>query len=135
MYRPRSWPELADMIAALLAGDGAPLLSYNQAGLNLSDTTSPQKTTYAINAVTCVDGPPLRGKYTPEEAVQEVLDAAVVTYETTSTLFAGLGIEASCLTWRAEETERYTGPWNSSLANPILVIGNTADVSRQDHDS
>lgn len=129
MYRPRSWPDLATKLASLLAGDGAPILSELQSGLNLSDTTSPQRTTYAINAVTCVDGPPLAGKFTPEEAVEAVLGAAVTTYQTTSTLFAGLGIEPSCFTWKAQETERYIGPWNSSLANTILVIGNTADVS------
>lgn len=63
--------------------------------------------------------------------MQEILDAAVETYETTTTLFAGLSTGPVCFHWRAEETERYTGPWNSSLANTILVIGNTADV--RDH--
>ncbi|KAF8314514.1 alpha/beta-hydrolase [Clavulina sp. PMI_390] len=127
MYKPRGWTGLAKKLAALLLGDGAPFLSAAQSGLNLSDTTSRQSTTYGINAVTCTDGAPLVGKYTAEEAVQHALDAAIKTYETTTTLFSGLEVETTCFSWRATASERYTGPWNSSLANPILVIGNTAD--------
>lgn len=133
MYSPRIWPQVANKIAALLSGDGTPILSDLQSTLNLSDINSPQQTTYAIWAISCADGPPLRGKFTPEEGVQGILDAAIATYETATTLFAGLHLEPTCLTWRAEEIERYTGPWNSSLANTILIIGNTADVRLHDH--
>ena len=35
-----------------------------------------------------------------------------------------------CHHWNPRETERFVGPFNSTnLANDILVIGNTADVS------
>jgi len=29
--------------------------------------------------------------------------------------------------WPSRAVERFTGPWNHTLASPILVIGNTAD--------
>ncbi|KAF8314513.1 hypothetical protein DL93DRAFT_2167299 [Clavulina sp. PMI_390] len=127
LFKPRSWPSLADKLAALLAGDGAPLLSSIQSGLNLSDTASPQRTTYALNAVKCTDGRPLSERMDPEEAVQKVLDAAVTTYESTTTLFAGFGSQSVCFVWKPVAIERYTGPWNATLANKVLIIGNSAD--------
>ncbi|KAG8790262.1 hypothetical protein FRC12_012378 [Ceratobasidium sp. 428] len=32
-----------------------------------------------------------------------------------------------CHHWPVRAVERFTGPWNSKLSNPILVIGNEAD--------
>ncbi|KAF8314505.1 alpha/beta-hydrolase [Clavulina sp. PMI_390] len=127
MYKPREWDALASNLAALLAGDGAPLLSVHQASINFSDTTSAQKTSYIVNAVSCSDGPPMVREWTSEESVQQALDMAVETYETSTTLFSGIEQITACSTWKATASERYTGPWNSSLANPILIIGNTAD--------
>jgi hypothetical protein len=33
----------------------------------------------------------------------------------------------ACHKWPARSVERYQGPWNHTLKNPILVIGNKAD--------
>ena len=130
MYKPRGWPYLAQLLEAALAGDGAPILNLKQGGLNLSDTTSIQETLSAIYAVTCTDGPSLTNKYSDDEVVDLLLNATVDTYERSSTMFAGLvdGFQI-CFHWKARATERFTGPFDSSLANPILIIGNTADVS------
>ena len=35
-----------------------------------------------------------------------------------------------CSFWPDRAVERYTGPWNKKLANPILVTGNTVSASR-----
>jgi hypothetical protein len=129
MYRPRGWPGLARFLEAALTGDGAPILNSKQGDLNLSDTTSPQKTGSAIYAVTCTDGPPLANKYSDEEVVDLLVNAAIDTYDRSSTMFAGLAAEPICFHWKPRASERFTGPFNSSLANPILIIGNTADVS------
>lgn len=59
MYRPREWSRLATIIAAALAGDGAPLLNVVRPFINLTDVDGPQATSQAIWAVTCPDGPPL----------------------------------------------------------------------------
>lgn len=130
MYRPRNWPALAEALASLVAGDGAPLLNTINGKLNLSDATSLPSTEHALSAVTCVDGPELFEKFTPEEAVEEVVDWTVRTWQTSSTLFASSGVDMACFPWKRRESERYTGPFNTTgLANSILVIGNTADVS------
>ena len=33
-----------------------------------------------------------------------------------------------CSFWPDRAVERYTGPWNKKLANPILVTGNTVSA-------
>ena len=30
----------------------------------------------------------------------------------------------ACATWPAEDPDRYTGPWNTPTANPVMLIGN-----------
>ena len=43
---------------------------------------------------------------------------------------AGLSLlwtDEICSTWPARSAENYQGPWNRRTANPILVVGNTAD--------
>ncbi|KAF8314503.1 alpha/beta-hydrolase [Clavulina sp. PMI_390] len=127
LYKPRVWTDLATKLAALLAGDGAPFLSAVQSRLDLSDTTSRQSTGSAVEAVICTDGPPPSVEYTVEERVQQALEAAIDSYESTTTLFSGLEAVMTCSSWKLTASERFTGPWNSSLANPMLIIGNTAD--------
>ena len=39
----------------------------------------------------------------------------------------GWWLWAPCASWQAQSAERYTGPWNATTANPILVIGNRYD--------
>ena len=34
---------------------------------------------------------------------------------------------APCASWRARSAERYTGPWNATTKNPILVLSNRYD--------
>jgi pimeloyl-ACP methyl ester carboxylesterase len=33
-------------------------------------------------------------------------------------------VSLPCATWPARDADRYTGPWNRSTANPLLLIGN-----------
>ncbi|QRV74200.1 Abhydrolase domain-containing protein [Ceratobasidium sp. AG-Ba] len=125
MYRPRGWGLLAEQISAALQGNGAPITNAVLNTIEL-DTTVKAKTALAIEAVTCVDGPDLRD-VDPRKAVEAIITENVATYEQVSTHFAA--IEASmCHHWNTREAERYLGPFNhTTLANDILVIGNTAD--------
>lgn len=128
MYAPKAWVSLADNLAAALAGNGAPILNSVRPRVDLSDETSPQATMSAGAAVQCVDGPPMRGKYTREQAVDKILEAAV-ELQKVSPLMGSTGIWLPCFTWEAREVERYTGPWNTTgLASTVLIIANTADV-------
>jgi pimeloyl-ACP methyl ester carboxylesterase len=39
----------------------------------------------------------------------------------------GWWLWAPCASWPARSSERFTGPWTATTANPILVIGNRYD--------
>ena len=89
-----------------------------------------QETLSAIYAVTCTDGLSLTSKNSDDEVVDLLLNATVDTYQRWSTMFAGLVDELQiCFHWKARATERFRRLFDSNLANPILIIGNTADVS------
>ncbi|KAF8677373.1 alpha/beta hydrolase fold [Rhizoctonia solani] len=125
MYRPRGWPALAEQIAAGINGDGAPITN---AVLNTIERNSTKKaqTAMAIEAVTCVDGPELYD-VDPHKAVEAIIEENVQTYGQVSTHFAGVEV-SMCHHWKTREAERFVGPFNhTTLANDILVIGNTAD--------
>ncbi|CAE6402052.1 unnamed protein product [Rhizoctonia solani] len=125
MYRPRGWPTLAEQIAAGLKGDGAPIMN---AVLNSIERNSTKKaqTAMAIEAVTCVDGPELYN-IDSHKAIEDIIEENVLTYEQVSTHFAAVEI-SMCHHWKSREAERFAGPFNhTTLANDILIIGNTAD--------
>lgn len=89
------------------------------------NVTKPAQTIFSITAVTCVDTPDFEG-VSKEEAFQDILKEIVVA-ETVSSLFASLQFDM-CQHWSIRETERFTGPFNQTLSNTMLIIGNTADV-------
>ncbi|KAG8748339.1 hypothetical protein FRC10_005886 [Ceratobasidium sp. 414] len=125
MYRPRGWTTLAEQISAAMHGNGAPVANavLNTVELN---TTVRAATALAIEAVTCVDGPDLRD-VDPRKAVEATIEENVATYEKVSTHFAGIEV-SMCHHWKPREAERFIGPFNhTTLANDILIIGNTAD--------
>ncbi|CAE7232071.1 unnamed protein product [Rhizoctonia solani] len=127
MYRPRGWPTLAEQLAAGIRGDGAPIINAMLNTIELN-TTKKAETAMAVEAVICVDGPELYGAE-PQETVEAMVEENVLTYERVSTHFAALEMALVwCHHWRSREAERYVGPFNhTTLANEILVIGNTAD--------
>ncbi|OBZ74766.1 hypothetical protein A0H81_05697 [Grifola frondosa] len=61
--------------------------------------------------------------------MDDVFNAIVNITRTTSPMFGAWWPVGPfyCPFWPVRAVERYTGPFNSSLANPILVIGNTDD--------
>jgi hypothetical protein len=90
MYRPRGWSKLAEQIAAAMHGNGAPIADAVINTIELNTTVKAQ-TALAIEAVTCVDGPDLRG-VDPRKAVEDVIKENVLTYEKVSTHFAGIEV-------------------------------------------
>ena len=125
LYRPREWPTLASNLAAALVGNGVPIVNYALDKIELN-TTIPAKTTSAIYAVTCVDTPDFEG-VDRQKAIDDVVDEMAIAQRLTSRHFSALEIDV-CHHWSAREVERFTGPFNHTLSNEILVIGNTADV-------
>lgn len=125
LYRPRDWPTLASNLAQALEGNGTSIVSLYLDKVELN-TTIPAPTSAAIYAVTCVDTPGFVG-VDKQEALDDMINEMVIAQQRTSWHFASLEIDV-CHHWTARETERFTGPFNHTLSNEILVIGNTADV-------
>lgn len=127
LYRPRDWPTLATNLASAIAGNGVPIVDYFLEKVELNTTISP-RTSAAIYAVTCVDTPPFPEDLTLDEALEDVLHEIELSQRLTSRHFSALDIDL-CQHWTTRAVERFTGPFNHTLKNEILVIGNTADVS------
>ncbi|KAG9092623.1 hypothetical protein FRC06_011854 [Ceratobasidium sp. 370] len=75
---------------------------------------------YALQAITCADAVD-PGNVTTKMVFDELVKAFVIVGP--SRRDGGL----YCHRWPVRAVERFTGPWNSTLSNPILVIGNKAD--------
>lgn len=129
LYRPRDWPTLASNLAAALEGNGTAIVNLYLTTVELNTTVS-APTSSAIDAVTCVDTPDFEG-VGKEQALEDMLTEMIISQQQTSRHFSAGTIDV-CHHWKARETDRFTGPFNHTLNNEILVIGNTADVSR-DH--
>ncbi|CAE7062703.1 unnamed protein product [Rhizoctonia solani] len=81
---------------------------------------------YDYEAITCSDAADAG-----DVTTRDVFDFVVNVTHTISPMFGPVGIprlaRPFCHRWPVRAVERYTGPWNKTLSNPILVIGNTAD--------
>lgn len=127
LYAPRNWPYLASNLAAAIKGDGEPILNAVLDEIEL-DKKVPARTSSAINAVTCVDTPSFEG-ITKDDAFEDIVNEIIISEQETSRHFSAIQFD-TCQHWTVRETERFTGPFNSTLNSQILIIGNTADVSK-----
>ncbi|KAF9648255.1 hypothetical protein BDM02DRAFT_3115743 [Thelephora ganbajun] len=60
---------------------------------------------------------------------QAVFDELIRVVKDVSPVFGGQFPQPGhyCHRWPSRAVERFTGPWNSTLKNPIIIIGNKAD--------
>ncbi|KAL1725876.1 Alpha/Beta hydrolase protein [Schizophyllum commune] len=129
MYAPTQWSSLATVIAVysgalqLLAANQTvpPALAQLSAQAKNDFSTSP---TYGLQAVTCADSVDA-GNMTMRGAFDAIVNASTNVSPMFGPQWGTAG--ALCFAWPARAVERYTGPWNNKLKNPILVIGNTFD--------
>ncbi|KAI0743130.1 alpha/beta-hydrolase [Daedaleopsis nitida] len=80
---------------------------------------------YSTSAIFCADGKDSFGALNMTDIFEHVIDAVRdITH-----MFGALWPFHTyyCDYWPARSVERYTGPFNKTLANPIIVIGNTYD--------
>ncbi|KAG8721739.1 hypothetical protein FRC08_010620 [Ceratobasidium sp. 394] len=144
MYSPTEWPKLA----AKLLNISEFLTNHARSNSNTPSTkrvfdlpmlrrpifpltrrqnpsnTSDPAPDYAFQAVTCSDGVD-PGNVTTKMVFDEMVK---VTREVSPMFGPMWGISSFyCHRWPVRAVERYTGPWNTQLSNPILVIGNEAD--------
>jgi pimeloyl-ACP methyl ester carboxylesterase len=115
---PSQWPTLAAGLEQAADGDGSALATTAREARDLL-----QQALLSATALQCVDKPP--------PAPGAVRDWPTVIPRLTATNFTGSAegwwLWAPCASWRARSADRYTGPWNATTPNPILVIGNRYD--------
>ncbi|KZT58667.1 hypothetical protein CALCODRAFT_482133 [Calocera cornea HHB12733] len=117
---PRTWPTRSAILAAAIAGEGKLLLQQTNVFGEAADMSR--------QAVSCNDAVRL----TPQTAAshEEVLDEYVhVLKSVTKLTMAVVSSEpdSGCQYWPVDPPERFSGPWNQTLRNPIVVFSNTAD--------
>ncbi|CAE7193805.1 unnamed protein product [Rhizoctonia solani] len=136
MYHPSGWPQLAkDLVEVYKVVHNETRTSQTKRSLpepligvsprqTANGTNSDPAPDYAFQGVTCADA------VDPgDTTTKDVFDFLVEVTRTVSPMFGPQWGEAGfyCHRWPVRAVERYTGPWNKKLANPILVIGNEAD--------
>ena len=115
---PSTWPQLAAELDAAADGDGSALAT------RVRDVRAfAQEALVPAVALQCADKPlPRPGAVQAWPTVIGGLsDIAFVAP------VDGWWLWAPCASWRTRSADRYTGPWNASTPNPILVIGNRYD--------
>ncbi|CAE6457439.1 unnamed protein product [Rhizoctonia solani] len=138
MYTPSAWSQLAQNLAgaheflekAIGAQTTRSLPASSNDALPLQSTTDSISTNdllapdYAFHGVTCADAVDPGNTTT-----QDVFHFLEHVTRTVSPMFGPSWVSSGfvCHHWPVRAVERYTGPWNKMLANPILVIGNKAD--------
>ncbi|QRV77165.1 Abhydrolase domain-containing protein [Ceratobasidium sp. AG-Ba] len=137
MYAPSRWPRLAESLANITEF----LTSHTNSSSNSkrsfefdtrSQTISWENPTnssapapdYAFQAVTCADSIDADNVTT-----KMVFDEIVRVSRNVSPMFGPIwGVSSFyCHRWPVRAVERFTGPFNKNLSNPIIVIGNEAD--------
>ncbi|KAF8333063.1 Alpha/Beta hydrolase protein [Cantharellus anzutake] len=132
MYQPKNWPGLATKLYDY-ANEVWPSGNTTRRRRSLGSNRIPfpplrsrwsLKVNYAFQAITCADALDW-GNTTTTDVFNEVIYTAI----TETQMFAPMLIDAGfyCHKWVTRAPERYMGPWNATLKNPILVIGNKAD--------
>jgi pimeloyl-ACP methyl ester carboxylesterase len=112
---PILWPEAAAALELAIQGDGSAIKDA------ASFTTSEQfhRLVEPGQAISCADSP----------ARHDTTDWPRVVHNLTKISRiggapVGWGMGAACTSWPTRDTGRYTGPWNATTANPILLLGN-----------
>jgi pimeloyl-ACP methyl ester carboxylesterase len=118
---PATWPDLAGQLDQAARGDGSALAT---AGRLLTTGFSSQDLAPGLPAVglTCADSPARQGPGAWRSVFDRLTGVSFI-YGPVITWWRW----APCASWPAASADRYTGPWNASTRNPILVIGTRFD--------
>jgi pimeloyl-ACP methyl ester carboxylesterase len=127
LYEPGVWPLLGAALQELwLASGGGPSggggVQSLQRKLALRPGAQPYNNGFdAFAAIACADTDNPRSASAWPRAAHQA--------DERSAYFGSPWTYASmpCAQWQVSDSGRYTGPWNRSTANPILVVGNLFD--------
>ena len=115
---PANWPTFAAALDQAADGDGSALeksVAENRPLL--------QQALDAATALQCADKPvPRPGAVQAWPRVVGPLSQSIMVAPVDL-----WWLWAPCASWRARSAERYTGPWNATTKNPILVLSNRYD--------
>jgi pimeloyl-ACP methyl ester carboxylesterase len=115
--RPASWPQIAAGLEQAATGDGSAIETALQQARPLYRS--------ALNSATalqCADKP--RSRLGPQ-AWPSILGR--LTRVSPFLAVAGWWLAVPCAGWPLVNADRYSGPWNRSTPNPVLVIGTRHD--------
>lgn len=128
---PGSWPIIASIFAEALEGNGTSLYNALVLPLHLSKPSHAQ-TDLSRAAVSCGDSPPYSDTQDFPTAEDMVEKTMAVLRDTSRHFGASVTLiepDGGCQFHPAsgKTPERFTGPWNSTLRTPMLIVSNTAD--------
>ncbi|KAF8594742.1 hypothetical protein BDV93DRAFT_529113 [Ceratobasidium sp. AG-I] len=129
MERPSSWPLFASILDEAMRGDPT---QYLNRVLPDPDRDRYDHAELARFAVTCIDSLPYN-KSDPSSfpTPDSIARGIVARVNSTSKYFGGstglTDVDGGCQFWPVDGVERYAGPWNKALANPVVVVSSTVD--------
>ena len=112
---PANWPELAEQLDQAAAGDGSALATAARRFFQLF-WGSPNGD--GFSAIWCADSPAQQSSRAWPEVIGGLTE---VSYSRGPVL--GWGAWAACASWPTRSADPYTGPWDASTKNPVLVMG------------
>jgi pimeloyl-ACP methyl ester carboxylesterase len=116
---PSVWPFAAAALEEAAQGDGS--TTKNAAAIADSDEFRVGVQEQSV-ALICADSPARQ----PARAWPRVVDRLEAVSRIGGPVVGWLA-GAPCASWPTTSTDRYTGPWNATTKNPILVIGTRFD--------
>jgi pimeloyl-ACP methyl ester carboxylesterase len=116
--KPEQWPLAAVLLEAAIQGDGSGIkdIAAGATSDQIRMLLQEQGT-----ALICADSPARH----PAGAWPRVVDRLEAVSRIAGPVVGW--INASCASWPTRSADRYTGPWNATTHNPILVIGTRFD--------
>jgi len=115
--RPANWPQIATGLEQAANGNGSTI----ETALN-EVRTGYQSALNSATALQCADKP--RPRVGPQ-AWPSIIGR--LTRVSPYNAVGGWWLAVPCAAWPVVNTDRYTGPWNRSTPNPVLVVGNRYD--------
>jgi pimeloyl-ACP methyl ester carboxylesterase len=115
---PSNWPQLAEVLKKASSRHGSQLAALGRLVTGHARTVGFE----ATQAIVCTDSPARRGPHNWPAVTHRLTRASRI-----SGPFFAWSLWAPCASWPTTAADRYTGPWNASTRNPILVVGNRFD--------
>lgn len=129
MEQPSRWPAFASDLDNAMRGNPTPLLNKILPNPNRDRF---DHSNLARFAVTCIDSLPFNKSDPSTFPTPEFLARRIVARVNNTSKYFGAStgltdIDGGCQFWPVNGVERYPGPWNRTLANPVLVISSSVD--------